>query len=147
MSGVSAALEAARLGRRVVIVDAAPALGGQAVGSIIGTIIGLYTHGERPYQVTHGIADGLIADLTAEGSMALRMLQFSDINVSNIDDSSYIRVVWNFDATRKRVDNIAITAPTPKIMPSIVSDVLSLWRPRLLTAVVKVSGSTSDEQT
>jgi len=72
MSGVSAALEAARLGRRVVIVDAAPALGGQAVGSIIGTIIGLYTHGERPYQITHGIADGMIADLTAEGSMHRR---------------------------------------------------------------------------
>lgn len=33
MAGVSAALVAARLGRRVVIVDAAPALGGQAVGS------------------------------------------------------------------------------------------------------------------
>src|SRR4030095_10289562 len=72
MSGVSAALEAGRLGRRVVIVDAAPALGGQAVGSIIGTIIGLYTHGERPYQITHGIADGMIADLTAEGSMHRR---------------------------------------------------------------------------
>ena len=72
MSGVSAALEAARLGKRVVIVDAAPALGGQAVGSIIGTIIGLYTHGERPYQITHGIADGMIADLTAEGSMYRR---------------------------------------------------------------------------
>jgi len=72
MSGVSAALEAARLGRRVVIVDAAPALGGQAVGSIIGTIIGLYTHGAKPYQITHGIADDLIADLTAEGSMHRR---------------------------------------------------------------------------
>ena len=72
MSGVSAALEAAGLGKRVVIVDAAPALGGQAVGSIIGTIIGLYTHGERPYQITHGIADGMIADLTAEGSMYRR---------------------------------------------------------------------------
>jgi hypothetical protein len=72
MSGVSAALEAARLGRRVVIVDAAPALGGQAVGSIIGTVIGLYTHGERPYQITHGVADGMIADLIGEGSMYRR---------------------------------------------------------------------------
>src|SRR5262252_1600598 len=72
ISGVAAALEAAKLGRTVVIVDAAPALGGQAVGSIIGTIIGLYTHGERPYQITHGIADRLIADLTAEGSMHRR---------------------------------------------------------------------------
>src|SRR5512134_419007 len=73
IAGVSAALEAARLGRSVVIIDAAPALGGQAVGSIIGTIIGLYTHGEHPYQITHGIADELIADLTAEGAISRRV--------------------------------------------------------------------------
>ena len=73
IAGVSAALEAARLGRRVVIVDAAPALGGQAIGSIIGTIIGLFTHGPAPYQITRGIADDLIADLTAEGSLHRRV--------------------------------------------------------------------------
>jgi hypothetical protein len=72
ISGVSAALEAAKLGRKVVIVDGAPALGGQAIGSIIGTLIGLYTHGPQAYQITHGIADDLIRDLTAEGSL-LRM--------------------------------------------------------------------------
>src|SRR5262245_37763511 len=73
IAGVSAALEAARLGRRVIIVDAAPSLGGQAVGSIIGTIIGLYTHGPQPYQITHGVADDLIADLTEEGSLSRRV--------------------------------------------------------------------------
>jgi 2-polyprenyl-6-methoxyphenol hydroxylase-like FAD-dependent oxidoreductase len=72
IAGVSAALEAARLGRRVVIVDAAPSLGGQAIGSIVGTIIGLYTHGPAPYQITRGIADDVIADLTAEGSLHRR---------------------------------------------------------------------------
>jgi hypothetical protein len=72
IAGVSAALEAARAGRTVVIADAAPALGGQAIGSIIGTIIGLYTHGPTPYQITHGVADELIADLTAEGSLHRR---------------------------------------------------------------------------
>lgn len=72
IAGVAAALEAAKLGRSVVIVDSAPALGGQAVGSIIGTIIGLYTHGPKPYQITHGIADDLIRDLTAEGSLHRR---------------------------------------------------------------------------
>jgi FAD dependent oxidoreductase len=72
ISGVSAALEAAKLGRKVVLVDGAPALGGQAIGSIIGTIIGLYTHGPQPYQITHGIADELIADLTEEGSIHRR---------------------------------------------------------------------------
>src|SRR5215475_1013775 len=72
ISGVAAALEAARLGRKVVIVDGAPALGGQAIGSIIGTLIGLYTHGPDAYQITHLIADDLIKDMTAEGSL-LRM--------------------------------------------------------------------------
>jgi hypothetical protein len=72
ISGVAAALEAARLGRKVVIVDAAPALGGQAIGSIIGTIIGLYTHGPAPYQITHLVADALIRDLDAEGSLYRR---------------------------------------------------------------------------
>jgi FAD-dependent oxidoreductase family protein len=73
IAGVSAALEAALLGRSVFLVDAAPSLGGQAIGSIIGTIIGLYTHGPQPYQITHGIADNLIADLTAEGSIHRRV--------------------------------------------------------------------------
>ncbi len=72
ISGVSAALEAAKLGRKVVLVDGAPALGGQAIGSIIGTLIGLYTHGPAAYQITHAVADELISDLTAEGSL-LRM--------------------------------------------------------------------------
>ena len=72
ISGVAAALEAARLGRKVVIVDASPALGGQAIGSIIGTIIGLYTHGPKPYQITHLVADDLIRDLDAEGSLYRR---------------------------------------------------------------------------
>lgn len=69
ISGVSAALEAARAGRKVVLVDAAPAIGGQAIGSIIGTIIGLYSHGRAPFQLTHGIADELIRDLGEEGSI------------------------------------------------------------------------------
>src|SRR5262245_16505989 len=73
IAGISAALEAARLGRRVVIVDAAPSLGGQAIGSIICTIIGLFTHGPAPYQITRGTADDLIADLTAEGSLHRRV--------------------------------------------------------------------------
>jgi len=87
ISGVTAALEAARLGRKVVLVDGAPSLGGQAIGSIIGTIIGLYTHGPQPFQLTHGIADDLIRDLTAEGSL-LRLqhstvvLQYDEVRLA-----------------------------------------------------------------
>ena len=79
ISGVAAALEAAKLGRTVVIVDAAPALGGQAIGSIIGTIIGLYTHGPKPYQITHLVADEMIRDLDAEGSLYRRKSMTSTV--------------------------------------------------------------------
>jgi FAD dependent oxidoreductase len=72
ISGLTAAIVAARLGRRVVLADAAPALGGQAVGSIIGTIIGLYSHGPNAYQLTHGLADELIAELSASGALLKR---------------------------------------------------------------------------
>jgi hypothetical protein len=81
IAGVSAALEAARLGRTVVLVDGAAALGGQAVGSIVGTIIGLFTHGTQPYQITHGIADDLIRDLTAEGSLNRRLSMTSTVTL------------------------------------------------------------------
>ena len=71
-AGISAALEAARLGRRVVLVEAGPALGGQAVNSLIGTFCGLYSNGPRPYRVTHGIADDILGDLSAAGAASPR---------------------------------------------------------------------------
>lgn len=69
ISGVSAALEAARLGKRVVLFDALPMLGGQAVGSIIGTFCGLFSNGPNRRQLTHGIADGILRDLGASGDL------------------------------------------------------------------------------
>ena len=67
VAGLSAALEAARLNRRVALIDAAPQLGGESVGAMIGTFCGLYSTGERPRQVTHGIADDILRDLRASG--------------------------------------------------------------------------------
>lgn len=66
ISGVSAALEAAKSGRRVVLVDGQPSLGGQAVNSIIATFCGLFQNGTHGYQFTHGIADDMLAALEAE---------------------------------------------------------------------------------
>jgi FAD dependent oxidoreductase len=68
ISGVSAALEAARLGRRVILVDGLPSLGGQAVNSIIGTFCGLFSNAPSRRQLTHGIADDILRDLCAQGS-------------------------------------------------------------------------------
>ena len=63
IAGVSAAIEAARLGRQVAIVDGLPTLGGQAVNSIIGTFCGLFANGTHGHQFTHGIADDILRDL------------------------------------------------------------------------------------
>ncbi len=67
IAGVSAAIEGARLGRRVALIDAAPQLGGESVTSLIGTFCGLYSVGPKPRQVTHGIADEILRDLRAGG--------------------------------------------------------------------------------
>jgi flavin-dependent dehydrogenase len=69
ISGISAALEAARLGRKVILVDSQPSLGGQAVNSIIGTFCGLFSNGPEPRQLTHGIADDILRDLGATGAV------------------------------------------------------------------------------
>lgn len=67
-AGLSAALEAARLGRTVVLVDAAAHIGGQAVGSAIGTICGLYSNGPGAARLTHGVVDDLLGSLIASGN-------------------------------------------------------------------------------
>jgi len=72
IAGVSAALEAARLGLKVALVDGQPTLGGQAVNSVIGTFCGLFSNGHSGYQLTHGIADGILGDLGAQGALHYR---------------------------------------------------------------------------
>jgi flavin-dependent dehydrogenase len=72
IAGVSAALEAARLGHKVVFADALPALGGQAVNSIIGIFCGLFSNGPKPFPFTHGIADDILKDLGAAGAIFYR---------------------------------------------------------------------------
>lgn len=66
IAGISAALEAARLGRSVVIVDGQAALGGQAVNSIIATFCGLFSNGTHGYQFTYGVADELLGYLETQ---------------------------------------------------------------------------------
>ncbi len=73
ISGVSAAVEAARLGRSVILIDGLPALGGQAVNSIIGMMVGLFGNPPQSKQLTRGIADDIIRDLTASGDLKLVM--------------------------------------------------------------------------
>jgi flavin-dependent dehydrogenase len=71
-AGISAALEAAALGRKVALVDGMHALGGQAVNSVIGTFCGFFSNGYSGYQTVHGIADGILRDLGAQGALHYR---------------------------------------------------------------------------
>ena len=71
ISGATTALQAARLGKRVAIVDGLPALGGQAVNSIIGTFCGLYRNGTHGHRFTFGIVDEMLAWLEARDGWLL----------------------------------------------------------------------------
>jgi FAD dependent oxidoreductase len=73
ISGISAAIEASRLGRDVILIDGLPSLGGQAVNSIIGMFCGLFGNGPNGKQLTHGIADDILRDLGASGDLEIRM--------------------------------------------------------------------------
>ncbi|MCP9955323.1 FAD-dependent oxidoreductase [Actinomadura madurae] len=69
ISGLSAAVEARRLGRTVVLADALPLLGGQCVNSIIGLFCGVYGNAPEYRQLTHGIFDPMFADLAKTGDV------------------------------------------------------------------------------
>jgi 2-polyprenyl-6-methoxyphenol hydroxylase-like FAD-dependent oxidoreductase len=72
IAGVSAAIESARLGRDVVLVDALPVLGGQMVNSLIGLFCGVFGNAPGHHQLTHGIFDDIFADLGASGDLYYR---------------------------------------------------------------------------
>jgi hypothetical protein len=91
IAGISAAIEAAQLGRKVVLVDGLPALGGQAVNSLIGTFCGLFANGTHGYQLTHGIADGILHDLGAQGALHYRRGGPSNTTVVMYDEIALSR--------------------------------------------------------
>lgn len=70
IAGISAAMAAADLGRRVVLVDALPVLGGQCANSLIGLFCGVYGNGPNYQQLTHGIFDPMFASLEASGDLS-----------------------------------------------------------------------------
>ena len=74
-AGLSAALEAAGLGLRVILVDGAHQLGGQAVGAALGTICGLFRNGPVPRRLTHGAMDDLFETMFAQGDASLRRVR------------------------------------------------------------------------
>ena len=99
IAGISAALEAAKLGRKVALVDGLPALGGQAVNSIVGTFCGFFANGTNGYQVTHGIADDILRDLGEQGALHYRRGGPANTTVVMYDEVALSR--WIEEAVRK----------------------------------------------
>src|SRR5262252_74505 len=69
IAGSTAAIESARLGRSVVLVDSLPLIGGQMVHSLIGLFCGVFGNGPDYVQLAHGIFDDIFRDLGPSGDL------------------------------------------------------------------------------
>jgi hypothetical protein len=68
-AGLSAAIESARLGRDVALVDSLPLIGGQMVHSLVGLFCGVFGNAPRYTQLTHGVFDDIFRDLGPTGDL------------------------------------------------------------------------------
>jgi FAD dependent oxidoreductase len=110
ISGVSAAIESARLGKKVLLIDGLPVLGGQAVNSIVGTICGMFSNGKDGYQVTYGIAEDIIRDLSKTGAIHYRQ------GVNNI-------IIYDEVALARWIENAIHEAGVKVLLGAIVREV------------------------
>lgn len=69
IAGSTAAIEAARLGRSVVLVDSLPLIGGQMVHSLIGLFCGVFGNAPHYNQLTHGVFDDIFSELGPSGDL------------------------------------------------------------------------------
>ncbi len=69
IAGSTAAIESARLGRSVVLVDSLPLIGGQMVHSLIGLFCGVFGNAPHYIQLTHGVFDDIFRELGPSGDL------------------------------------------------------------------------------
>ena len=91
-------------------VDGLPVLGGQAVNSIVGTICGMFSNGADGYQVTYGIAEDIIRDLSKTGAIHYRQ------GVNNI-------IVYDEVALGRWIENAIREAGITVLLGAIVREV------------------------
>lgn len=84
VAGSSAAIESARLGRDVVLVDALPVLGGQMVNSLIGLFCGVFGNAPGYRQLTHGIFDDIFRDLGRSGDLHFNRSHTTTVNYDEV---------------------------------------------------------------
>ena len=115
-AGISAALEAAQLGRKVALVDGLHALGGQAVNSVIGTFCGFFANGDHGDQTVHGIADGILRDLGSQDALYYRHGGPSNTTVVMYDEVTLARWI------EEKVRAVGITVLLGAVMRAVERD-------------------------
>jgi FAD-dependent oxidoreductase family protein len=84
VAGASAAIESARLGREVVLVDALPVLGGQMVNSLIGLFCGVFGNAPDYRQLTYGIFDDIFRVLGDSGDLHFNQHHTTTVNYDEV---------------------------------------------------------------
>ncbi|MDR2870323.1 MAG: FAD-dependent oxidoreductase, partial [Deferribacteraceae bacterium] len=88
-AGVTAAIQAARLGKKVVLADSLAIPGGQAINSNVGLLCGFYSKSTPHYLYTYGVVEDLLRDLDKENALYYRD---SGITVSvAYDEQAFLR--------------------------------------------------------
>ena len=107
IAGVSAAIVSARLGKKVVLVDGLPNLGGNAANGAMGLFCGFFSHGVVPFQLTYGIASEILHDLGGENRLYLKP------PIAVYDEVALAR--WIENAVRKAGITVVLNANIHKV--------------------------------
>lgn len=91
-AGSAAAIAAGRAGRRVLLVEKLPFLGGVST-SVLDTFYGFYTPGSRPTKVVGGVADDVVAALRTLGPVVERPNTYG-AGTGVTYHAEHLKVVW-----------------------------------------------------
>lgn len=100
-AGMLAAIAAARLGAKVVLLERLPFLGGTST-AVLDTFYGFYTPGEKNRKVVAGIADDVVAGLRGYAAMLERPNTYG-AGTGITYHPEYLKVVWETLAARAGV--------------------------------------------
>ncbi|TMC76412.1 MAG: FAD-dependent oxidoreductase [Chloroflexi bacterium] len=109
-AGSSAAISAARLGARTLLLDRLPFLGGTST-AVLDTFYAFYTPGEKARRVVGGIGWEVAEKLKAEG-MAFERPNTYGAGTGVTYDPEVLKVVWEHLADDARVDVLLHTWAT-----------------------------------